>query len=287
MLINEVCKSCKLTKKAIEYYEEQKLIFPAIMENGYRSFSKEDVQVLKKIAVLRKLGFAVSDIQRVLSEQSGTTLHKLSSKKELEIEDLKARHELTKKLAQDNDWEYASTQLEVLEKKQSILHRLSDKFPGYYGKYISMHFALYLNEPIVTDEQQEAFETIIMFLDNIELDIPADLQQYLDEAAESLDENFVAGFHDSFKKVTQDTEKYISDNKDALEHYMTFKESEKFKKSPAFRLQELFKKFNSESGYNDIFIPAMKKLSKSYEDYYAAIEQANKVFIEKYPQEAL
>lgn len=284
MLINEVCKRCKLTKKAIEYYEEQKLIFPTIMENGYRDFSQDDVKLLKKIATLRKLGLSVSDIQKVLSDHSGTMLNKLSSQKELEIEYLKERQELTEKLARDNDWDYVNAQLETIEKKQSILQRLLDVFPGYYGKYISLHFAAYLNEPILTDEQHEAFETIINFLDNIDFDIPTDLQEYLNEATKDFDENFVANIHDNFAKATQDTEKYILDNQEVLEHYMAFRQSEEFRNSPAYRLQELLKKFNSDSGYNDIFISAMKKLSKSYQDYFVAMEQANKAFIEKYPQ---
>ena len=32
MLINEVCKECNLTKKAVEYYTEQGLIQPRITE---------------------------------------------------------------------------------------------------------------------------------------------------------------------------------------------------------------------------------------------------------------
>ena len=47
MLINEVAKLCNLTKKAVEYYTEQKLICPSILENGYRDFSKKDVEILK------------------------------------------------------------------------------------------------------------------------------------------------------------------------------------------------------------------------------------------------
>lgn len=54
-------------------------------------------------------------------------------------------------------------------------------FPGYYGKYISLHFAQYLNEPVISDEQQEAFGTVIEFLDNVSFALPPDLQQYLDE----------------------------------------------------------------------------------------------------------
>lgn len=285
MLINEVCKSCKLTKKAIEYYEEQNLIFPTIMENGYRDFSQNDVKLLKKTATLRKLGLSVSDIQKVLGDHSGTMLNKLSSQKRLAIEDLKARQELAEKLARDNDWDYINTQLETLEKKQSILQRLLDVFPGYYGKYISLHFATFLNEPIITDEQYEAFETIIMFLDNIDFDIPTDLQEYLNEVTKDFDENFIENIHDNFVKAINDIEKYILDNQEILVHYMAFKQSDEFRNSPAYKLQELFKKFNSDSGYNDIFIPAMKKLSKSYQDYFVALEQANKIFIEKYPQE--
>ena len=68
MLINEVCKRCGLTKKAIEYYEEQGLTRPQIMENGYRVFSEDDVIQLNKIAVLRGLGISVSDIKTVLAE---------------------------------------------------------------------------------------------------------------------------------------------------------------------------------------------------------------------------
>ena len=44
MLVNEVCKKCSLTKKAIEYYVEQGLVSPQIQENGYRVFSEEDVE---------------------------------------------------------------------------------------------------------------------------------------------------------------------------------------------------------------------------------------------------
>ena len=57
MLINEVCKECNLTKKAVEYYTEQGLIQPRITENGYRQFSETDALKLKRIAVLRGLGF--------------------------------------------------------------------------------------------------------------------------------------------------------------------------------------------------------------------------------------
>ena len=181
MLVHEVCRECKLTKKAIEYYTEQGLISPAITENGYRNFSESDIALLKKIAVLRGLGLAVSEVQMVLDNEEGVLL-KVSQKKEMELSELQEKKNLIEKLAQDNNWDNARVQLETLEQKQSILQRLLSKFPGYYGKYLSLHFASFLNEPTATKEQQEAFQTIISYLDGVNLVIPDDLKDYLDEA---------------------------------------------------------------------------------------------------------
>ena len=78
MLIKDVSKITSLTKKAIEYYTEQGLISPVILENGYRDFSKKDVERLKEISVLRKLGISVEEIKEVLNDETGGMLHKLS-----------------------------------------------------------------------------------------------------------------------------------------------------------------------------------------------------------------
>ena len=51
MLINETAKFCNLTKKAVEYYTEQGMVNPAILENGYREFSKQDIETLKQVAL--------------------------------------------------------------------------------------------------------------------------------------------------------------------------------------------------------------------------------------------
>lgn len=61
------------------------------------------------------------------------------------------------------------------------------------------------------------------------------------------------------------------------------KQSDEYKKSFAYKLQEFFAAFNRESGYNEVFIPAMKRLSKSYREYHEALEKANTIFIQKYP----
>ncbi len=281
LLINEVCKRCKLTKKAIEYYEEKGLICPEIMENGYRVFSEDDVAYLSKVAILRGLGLSVSDIKSVLTEDSFSIMQNIYDKKELELADMQTKQQLLCKLMKKRDWEYVQGQLEQLAKKQSILTKLLDRFPGYYGKLISLHFAPYLNEPISTEEQQNAFETIIEFLDGVNIIIPEDLKEYLDEATKNMDIAIAKKANESITAAVQDPEQYLKDNKEMLEQYEAIKASDEYKITPTYRLQELLAQLNKENGYNDIFIPAMQRLSSSYRKYYEKLIKANEIFLEK------
>lgn len=152
MLINEVCKKCKLTKKAVEYYGEQGLIKPAVMENGYRQFSDDDVMKLKKIAILRGLGLSVADIRAALEKSSLSVLNDILRKREYEIADSQAKRELLQRLVWQEDWNAAGERLEALHQKQSLLDRMLDVFPGGYGKFLCSHFAPFLDEPITTAE---------------------------------------------------------------------------------------------------------------------------------------
>ena len=283
MLINEVCKRCGLTKKAIEYYEEQGLTRPQIMENGYRVFSEDDVIQLNKIAVLRGLGISVSDIKTVLAENDYLSFQTICDKKELEISDIQAKQQLLHMLARNQNWEDARAQLSQLETKRSILSRLLDRFPGYFGKFISLHFAPYLNERIVTDEQQDAFETIIDFLDGVNIVIPDDLKEYLDDVAKTIDLVDVSKkAAASVAAAIQDPEQYLKDNREVLERYEEIKASDAYKNTPGYRFQELFAQLNRENGYNDIFIPAMRRLSSSYREYYEKLLKANEAFLKSY-----
>jgi len=56
MLIHTVCKECSLTKKAIKYYMNQKLICFTIQNNGYRNFSDNEIYHRKtlQMAVLQE-----------------------------------------------------------------------------------------------------------------------------------------------------------------------------------------------------------------------------------------
>ena len=285
MLINEVCRECNLTKKAVEYYTEQGLIRPNITENGYRRFSDADVLKLRRIAVLRGLGFSVPEIRTSLDDDSRAAIYDILNRKELEIVELQTKLALIKQLANGGDWERIERQIEALQGKKSILSRILDKFPGFYGKFACLHFAPFLGEAIATEEQRDALETIIRYLDGITMTIPDDVREYIDEATRNTDAAVPQNASAALAAAMADPERYIRDNREMLDRYRAVAESEEYKASPAYRLQECLKRLQRESGYNDVFIHAMQRLSPAYGEYYKALQAPNGVFQRHFQQE--
>lgn len=282
MLISEAAKRTGLTKKAIEYYEEQGIIKPETSENGYRNFSEEDIRMLRKLSVLRNLGLSISEIRAFLLGEDYTELQKIINRKSFEIEALKAKEKLLKSLAEKRDWDKIQEEINTADRKNSVLIRLLNCFPGFYGQYIAFHFAPFLNDPITTGEQQEAFDTAVLFLDNLKIDIPEDLREFIYEITREMDTDFAEKMSKNLQKAIQNPKKYFEENRENIELYRQMKESEEYKSSPAFRLNEFFKKINSENGYYDIFIPALKKLSPSYKAYFEKLMEADKIFAEEF-----
>ena len=278
MLINEACRKSGLTKKAIEYYETQGLIHPVIQENGYREFTEDDIRRLKRIAVLRSLGLSVPDIRQVLTDSNTTALQAISTRKALELEYSRDRQQLLEELAENRDWEDIRTRLEQLDRKQSIRQRLLDRFPGSWGQYLSFHFAPYLNEPVQTVQQQEAFETIIDYLDRLEISLPEDLLTILDEAAKSAEPSVTDQVQKNLAVALQDPGQYLEANREMLDQYLTFRNSREYRNSPAGKLQRWMEQFSKESGYQETFIPAMKRLSPSYRAYHEKLTRADQIF---------
>ena len=73
--------------------------------------------------------------------------------------------------------------------------------------------APFLSEAITTDEQREAFETIIRYLDGVSIAVPSDVQQYLDEIRENADAAVTQSASSALAAAMADPEKYIHDNK--------------------------------------------------------------------------
>lgn len=287
VLINEVAKLCNLTKKAVEYYTEQGLVYPNILENGYRDFSQQEVETLKQIALYRRLGLSISEIKRVITNSN--ELKSILYKKTLELEKEKAKQDILQKLCNGESLEKLEQDIDNINSKSVIINKLMDLFPSYYGKFISLNFSRYLTEKIETNEQMEAFKEIIDFFDNVpDIEIPKDLQEYLDTylAIYSNEES-----QDKINSIIQAKDKnirniaeFVKKNKASIEQYNEYRKTEEFKNSPANRLMELMKQVCAANGYYEKFIPSMRKLSPLYNEYYEQMIKANEQFIKIYPE---
>ena len=66
MTIKEVEQKLEIPRATVRFYEKEGLIHPERSENGYRTYSPEDITRLKQIIIFRKLGMKVTDIEDVL-----------------------------------------------------------------------------------------------------------------------------------------------------------------------------------------------------------------------------
>lgn len=114
--------------------------------------------------------------------------------------------------------------------------------------------------------------------------LPEKLQAFLIECTKHIDTKSIKEIIESTNQSIENPEQLLSENKYILEQYMEFKQTIEYKNSPAYKFQVLLKEFNKASGYYDTFIPAMKKLSVSYSDYYKQMECANKKLLNQYPE---
>lgn len=266
MRIQEAARAAGLTKKAILYYEEAGLIHPRVEENGYRDYTFADVARLSRVAVLRRCGLSVAEIQSVLD---GGDLAACARRKRDELCEAGERLSVLDALAQSGDWVRAARQLEALTQRQSVLERMETCFPGFYGRYLRAHFGPFLRGRIETEEQQEALETVISFWD--QLDIPPDLQAAC-EAIEPAGD--VEALSRGMRDAVEDLDAFFAAHQAELAVYAQYRQSEAFRQSPAYRFKTALEAILRQSGYNDIFLPAMERLSPDYAAYRQKLREA-------------
>lgn len=287
MLINEAARKCGITKKAVQYYVEQGLVDPKVLENGYRDFSEEDTKVLKRVVLYRKLGLSIREIRRVLEDRG--EISGIFYQRKLELEQEKVKQEWLKRLAAGEAIEDLEPEIDPLSSNTIIIQKLGELFPGYYGKIIRLHFSRYLTGKVETEEQKKAFHQIIEFFDRVpEIRLPDDLREYLDACME---EGSGEEETERLRRVLQEQEyalqnldEFVRNHKKVLDDYQKYRQTEEYQNSPACRLMETMKQICAANGYDDTFIPAMRKLSPLYNEHYEQLLKANEQFTKSYPE---
>ena len=171
MHIKEVCRCCRLTRKAVAYYEEKGLLVPTVLENGYREYGERELSALKEISVLRQCGLSVADIAKILTardKSAALTQHLHGA--DLQLQRLEARHGRMEALVQSYDIDETFAELLASnEDSFTLRERLTYAFPGGFGVFLSLHFGAFLGAEIDTPEKREAYIAMLDYLDEAEL----------------------------------------------------------------------------------------------------------------------
>lgn len=285
MLINEAAKKTGLTKKAIRYYMNQGLVSPQFSENGYTDFTDDDVLCLEKIRTLRAIGLSTVEIRNVLDDITSSSMQTILLKNSLKLEQNKNKKNLLAELAETGSYSNIQRKVEVIEQNTTIMEKIIEAFPGYYGRFMCLYFSQYLQETLYNDEQEEAYHIILAFLDSVpNWEISAELEAYLEEITAYFGINEITRTIEIQKEAIEDMETYYLENKELLKNYLDYRQSDEYKNSPTAELTQLMKDFNKTSGYDDLFLPAMKQLSPLYFAYHQQAEEANTAFLEKHPE---
>lgn len=85
MKINELEKMLNISRANIRFYEKEGLLTPERKDNGYREYDKNEIAILKKIIIYRKLGISIPNIKDIfngtlaLSEAIDNSMSSISS----------------------------------------------------------------------------------------------------------------------------------------------------------------------------------------------------------------
>lgn len=278
MLRNEVQDKTNLSRKAIEYYEEKGLIHPIKLENGYRDYSDEDVEVLKKISLLRNLGLSISEIALYLDSKE-EALASILRRKEHELDICEKRKNVLKLIVKGESVDLINDELAIIEAQETIYDKLIRIFPGYFGQLIFSSYKIFLNESLNKDEEA-AFNEYIKFLDSLpNFELSKEEKDYIEAISSSFDMKTLDDLNKEKLIAIENSKTWLEENEDYIKAYKEYKNSEDYQNSLMKSVQDKLKMFMQENNYYEKAIPLIRKFSKSYDAYYEKLLKANEEYL--------
>lgn len=104
MTIKDVEMLLDIPRATVRFYEKEGLVNPSREGNGYRDYSDEDVEKLKKIVILRKIDMSVEDINDIFDgvKSVNEVLDANIIKLQKQMNELKGAINLSKKIKEDD-----------------------------------------------------------------------------------------------------------------------------------------------------------------------------------------
>lgn len=279
MKINEVSKKLHITKRAIKYYEEKGLIKVKKDKNGYREYNNDDIKRLKTISLYRKLGINIIDIQKLFSQPESNQLHlkEIYKHKQVQLDSENKQLQYLKEIIDAKDYDEIIQEVEEYIDYETIAKAIQEMVPGNIGTIFMYHFLPYLQITIQTEEQRQAYYEIIQFWDDFHLKVPL-LMRITSKVQIMLMpdmEKVVMQIDNKIQSLLNPTAEEYEKTKKMIRQNVKLRNNFIYKYNPFLMINRKFMKQLQNSGYNDIFIPNMKKLSPKYKEYHDALTDMN------------
>lgn len=125
MKTHELEKELGISKHTIFYYEKEGIITPQRDDNGYRSYSQDDLQKLIMVKFLRNLNISIDDVKAILNNE-------LDFKECLEINQIHLEKQIKSlEEVQENIEMYVRKDLPMLPALQQIQREAKNYKLGY------------------------------------------------------------------------------------------------------------------------------------------------------------
>lgn len=146
--IGKVGEICKITKKALRYYDKMNILSPDKVsdENGYRYYSKDTLLLVPIIKYYKQSGFKLEEMKLFLEGASYEVFHESFRKKIDELKELEKEIDL--KIRSVKDWYDL-----ILEAQMVIENQICD----VTIKYIDNHTLVFLDQ----DFQYDYMDSVI------------------------------------------------------------------------------------------------------------------------------
>ena len=258
-----------MTKRAIKYYEEKGLLSIKKDDNGYRNYTQEDVETLKKISIYRKLGISIDDIKKLLETDDKKLLLSIYNQKLQEKQLQESELEALKEFIDDGDPDKANELLDY----ETIENAIESMLPKEeWLNYLMSHFKPFLNIRIKTPEQKQALKNILEYCENTTLKTPFMMKLGMKLAGDIAKETKTADEMISYYR-DMSNEEYERLKADVLKGAKL--KSGILKYHPSYIAQRKMMKEYQDKGYNNIFIPNLMVLSPKYGEYKRALDSVN------------
>ena len=122
--IGDFSKMCKVTIKALRYYENKDLIKPSYIDktNGYRYYESKQLLEISRIISLKQIGLSIDEIKRIIKENESIDNILINKKEELQNTIKEYNYQLSK----------INYLLEEKDMKEEIFEKI---IPAYYVYY--------------------------------------------------------------------------------------------------------------------------------------------------------